>query len=75
VIICLVGGILGVLLASGVSFLLGHASLPEMFAAPQLNGLLLAVIFGFIVGAGIISGLFPARKASTSNVIESLRYE
>jgi ABC-type antimicrobial peptide transport system permease subunit len=27
------------------------------------------------VGAGVISGVFPARKAAASNVIESLHYE
>jgi ABC-type antimicrobial peptide transport system permease subunit len=33
------------------------------------------LIFAFIVGTGIISGIFPAKKASDSNVIESLHYE
>jgi ABC-type antimicrobial peptide transport system permease subunit len=75
VIICLAGGVLGVLLAVGLSWLLTKASLPEMFAPPQINGTLLTLILAFIAGAGIISGLFPARKASNSNVIESLRYE
>jgi len=74
-IICLAGGVLGALLAIGVSKLLAILPLPDMFAAPKVDGLLLAIIFGFIVGAGVISGVFPARKASNSNVIESLRYE
>jgi ABC-type antimicrobial peptide transport system permease subunit len=75
VIICLAGGILGALLAMGLSWVLGHASLPEMFAPPEISKTLLILILAFIAGAGIISGLFPARKASNSNVIESLRYE
>jgi ABC-type antimicrobial peptide transport system permease subunit len=74
-IICLAGGVLGALLAIGLSKLLTVLPLPDLFAAPKINGLLLAIIFGFIAGAGIISGVFPARKASNSNVIESLRYE
>jgi ABC-type antimicrobial peptide transport system permease subunit len=75
VIICLAGGVLGALLAMGLSWLLAQASLPEMFAPPRINGPLLALILAFIAGAGIISGLFPARKASNCDVIESLRYE
>jgi ABC-type antimicrobial peptide transport system permease subunit len=35
----------------------------------------LALVFGFIVGAGIISGIFPAKRASDSDVIASLHYE
>jgi ABC-type antimicrobial peptide transport system permease subunit len=75
VIICLGGGAVGVLLAFLISKGLGALPLPRMFAAPKLDLTMLLLIFGFIVGAGIISGVFPARKASDSNVIESLRYE
>ncbi len=75
VIICLAGGVLGALLAIGISKLLAVLPLPDLFAPPRISGLLLAIILAFIVGAGIISGVFPARKASSSNVIESLRYE
>ncbi len=75
VIICLAGGIAGALLAMLVAKVLGALPLPSMFAAPQLSSGLLLLIFGFIVGAGIVSGLFPARRASGCNVVESLRYE
>jgi ABC-type antimicrobial peptide transport system permease subunit len=75
VIICMAGGLLGALLAIGISKLLAVLPLPDLFASPRIDGLLLGIILAFIVGAGIISGVFPARKASSSNVIESLRYE
>jgi ABC-type antimicrobial peptide transport system permease subunit len=75
VIICLAGGLLGALFAMGISRLLAMLPLPDLFAPPRINGLLLATILAFIAGAGIISGVFPARKAAGSNVIESLRYE
>jgi putative ABC transport system permease protein len=75
IIICLIGGTAGALLAIAISKGLAAAPLPRLFAPPKVNSLMLALIFGFIVGSGIISGLFPARKASNCNVIDSLRYE
>ena len=75
IIICLTGGVAGAVLAMLVAKILGALPLPRMFAAPELNSTLLLLIFGFIVGAGIISGVFPAKRASGSNVVESLRYE
>jgi putative ABC transport system permease protein len=74
-IICMAGGTIGVVVAVGLSKGLGMLPLPRMFAAPKLDPIMLLLIFGFIVGAGVISGIFPAKKASDSNVIESLRYE
>jgi len=40
-----------------------------------LSAIARPLLWLFIVGAGIISGIFPAKKAADSNVIESLRYE
>jgi ABC-type antimicrobial peptide transport system permease subunit len=74
-LICLTGGIAGALLAIMISKGLGALSLPRFFAAPKVNALMLGLILGFIVGAGVISGLLPARKASNCDVIDSLRYE
>jgi putative ABC transport system permease protein len=74
-IICLAGGLLGVLFAFLLSNLLGVLPLPEFFAAPRINPFLALIILGCIVGAGILAGFAPARKAAKSNVIESLHYE
>ena len=75
IMICFVGGTAGILAALGIAKVMSVLPLPQFFAAPRINGLLLLVIFGFIAGAGIISGAFPARKAAHSDVIESLHYE
>jgi ABC-type antimicrobial peptide transport system permease subunit len=75
IIICLAGGTIGALLALGLSRLLAALPLPALFAAPKINPTLLLLIFGFIVGAGVISGVLPAKRASDCNVTESLRYE
>ncbi len=74
-IICLAGGLLGVLFAFLVSGLMGVLPLPEFFASPRINPFLALIILGCIVGAGILAGFAPARKAAKSNVIESLHYE
>ena len=73
--ICLAGGLLGVLFAFLLSSVLGVLPLPAFFAAPKINPFLALIIFGCIVGAGILAGFAPARKAARSNVIESLHYE
>ncbi|HVP57372.1 MAG TPA: ABC transporter permease [bacterium] len=75
IMICFAGGLAGILVAIGISKVMSVLPLPKFFAAPQINGLLLLAIFGFIAGAGVISGAFPARKASNCDVIESLHYE
>jgi len=75
IMICFVGGAAGVLAALGIAKVMSVLPLPSYFPDPRINGLLLLVIFGFIAGAGIISGAFPARKAAHSDVIESLHYE
>lgn len=66
------GGILGVLLAIGVSYIL-------MFFIPSIPATipLWAVVTGVTVSIaiGLIFGVWPARKASRLDPIECLRYE
>ena len=66
------GGVLGVLLAVGVSqiIILIFPSLPASIP-------LWAVVTGLVVSAaiGLIFGVWPARKASRLDPIEALRYE
>lgn len=66
------GGLLGILLAVGVSYFI-------IWLIPQLPAIipLWAVVTGFLVSlaVGLIFGVWPAVKASRLDPIESLRYE
>lgn len=66
----LVGGVIGVALSFVASALLSSFGLPTVIT-PQL--ILLGM--GFSVGIGAISGLIPARSASSVAPVEALRYE
>ena len=71
VVLCLVGGAIGILLGRGTSILVRwkihwptEASLSMIFAAVAVS-----------VGVGIAFGFYPAWKASRLDPIEALRYE
>ncbi len=71
VILSVIGGIIGILIGTGVAGL-----------ATLILGAKLVISIGSIVGSvtfsiivGVIFGLFPARKAARMNPIDALRYE
>ncbi len=71
VIITFIGGVIGVLLGVGISYLLTRImSLPFTIAPTSV---LLA--FGVSAVIGILFGWYPARKAANLQPIEALRYE
>jgi len=67
-----VGGVIGIILAISVSYLV-IALIPQLPAAIPAW----AVVMGFIVsvGIGLIFGVWPAQKAAQLDPIEALRYE
>jgi len=71
IVISLSGGILGIILGIIFSFLI------EMFADIETVISATSVVISFFVSVsvGLIFGIYPARKASLQNPIESLRYE
>jgi len=74
VVLCLVGGALGMVLAQ--VFIIGLSLMPDSLLADAeipVWAILLAV--GFSVGTGLIFGILPAFKASRLDPIDALRHE
>lgn len=78
--ICLTGGVIGLLLSWGIVTLVRmvptNTNGPGQFLAnPQLSLPIALTCVAILVGIGLISGVFPARKAANMDPVESLRYE
>jgi putative ABC transport system permease protein len=71
VVLSAFGGVIGILLALGISVAIRH--LTELSTAINPGIVLLA--FSVSAGVGIFFGLYPARKAAALNPIDALRYE
>ena len=71
IVMTFTGGALGVLLGSGIAFLL--AVVAGWTVKVSLFSVILATTFSIIVG--LVFGLWPARQASKLDPIEALRYE
>ncbi|MEQ8174222.1 MAG: ABC transporter permease [Syntrophomonadaceae bacterium] len=70
-LLCLIGGLLGVLLGWGASQLLTLLAGMTMKVSPVM----VLVSMGFSLLIGLFFGYYPARKAANSNPIEALRFE
>ncbi|MDD2620700.1 MAG: ABC transporter permease, partial [Syntrophomonadaceae bacterium] len=70
-LLCFIGGIMGVILGWGASQILSLAADMKMKIAPWL----VAISMGFAVMIGLFFGYYPARKAANSNPIDALRFE
>jgi len=73
VVLCLIGGLIGIGLAQGLASLIAKtAPLMEDTKIPVWAILL---SFGFAGSVGVIFGMFPAIKAARLNPIDALRHE
>lgn len=72
IVVCLLGGIAGIILGIGVGNLLSSFMSISIFVMPWTW---MFVGLGVCVFVGILSGYYPARKASKLDPIESLRFE
>ena len=71
VVVSAAGGVLGIFLGSGISYLLSSFAGWATNVSPQ--SVVLATVFSTAVGVGF--GFWPARKAAALNPIDALRYE
>ena len=68
-------GLIGMGLASGLMALMGKVEGPEGFDPPKLVPMSAMLAIGCLTLAGVIAGLYPARKAATLQPVEALRQE
>ncbi len=71
VVLCLCGGLIGILSGLGIAFSLGQI----MGISVSVNPLMIVVSVGFTLAVGVFFGFYPARKAANLNPIEALRHE
>jgi putative ABC transport system permease protein len=70
-ILCLIGGVIGVLLGAGVAQLMTRVAGWQTSVSLEA----VALAFAFSAGVGLFFGLWPARKAARMDPIAALRYE
>jgi putative ABC transport system permease protein len=75
VVLSLTGGLLGVLIGAGISWLISGVNLGGTVLTPVIepDAVLLAVLFS--AGVGLFFGVYPAWRAAQLHPIEALRYE
>ena len=71
VVLCMIGGVLGVLLGIGVAFAATRAMGYQI--SPSLYGIAASVGFSALIG--IFFGYYPANRAAKMDPIDALRYE
>ena len=70
-VLCLTGGILGIIMGSGGALLLSKLAQWNTLISPTA----IFVAFGFSALIGLFFGIWPARRAASLDPIQALRYE
>jgi putative ABC transport system permease protein len=71
ILICVAGGFIGILIGFGL------AKIITLYAGWQTGFTLTSVViaFGTSASAGLLFGLFPARRAAQIDPVQALRFE
>lgn len=68
-------GLLGMLFAGGLMALMGGVQGPQGFDPPKLVPMSALLAIGSLTLAGVVAGLYPARRAAMLQPVEALRQE
>jgi len=74
-LLTLVSGLIGMALAGGLMALLGTQEGPQGFDPPRLVPMSAFIAIGSLTLAGVVAGLYPARKAARLQPVDALRQE
>ncbi len=75
ILLTLFSGLIGMALAGGLMAALGTLQGPEGFDPPKLVPATATLAIGCLTLAGVVAGLYPARKAAMLQPVEALRQE
>jgi putative ABC transport system permease protein len=74
-ILTLGSGVIGMALAGGLMGLMGGIQGPQGFDPPKLVPMSAVLAIGCLTLAGVVAGLYPARRAAMLQPVEALRQE
>ena len=74
-LLTLASGVIGLVFAGGLMGLMGGVQGPQGFDPPKLVPMSALLAVGSLTLAGVIAGLYPARKAAMLQPVEALRQE